>query len=117
VRRGSPGTAVRSKHEVAARRVREDSGVDAVRPAREGREAVHFLRIGELDRPAGELEGVVDEAGAVHRLNDAEHLALAEALGEVAGDVSQPVRVRRPGRLLEDRAAVVHHTDVEPRPA
>ena len=65
---------------------------------------------------AGELQGAVRKAGNVPRLEDAEHLIVGEPLGEVAAQMGEAVGVRAEVPL-EDRAAVIHHADVEPRSA
>ena len=51
--------------------------------AGERSEALHFLGIGDLYRPAVELQGVVHEASPVHRLDDGGDLVVL-AVG--AGD-------------------------------
>jgi hypothetical protein len=57
------------RHQVAARELGQHPGVDPVGLARQRRQSLRLLRVGDLDLPAGELEPVVHEAGAVHRLD------------------------------------------------
>ncbi|OGN86867.1 MAG: hypothetical protein A2X23_00575 [Chloroflexi bacterium GWC2_73_18] len=44
---------------------------------------VMFQRVGNLDVPAGELEPVVDDAGAVHRLDQPPSRAARHGMGVV----------------------------------
>ena len=57
------------RHQVAAGELGQNPGVDAIGLAGERRESLHLLRIGDLDLPARELELVVNETRAVHRLD------------------------------------------------
>jgi hypothetical protein len=57
------------RHELAAREFGQHPGVDAIGLARQRRQPLHLLRVGNLNLPAGALELVVHEARAVHRLN------------------------------------------------
>jgi hypothetical protein len=57
------------RHQVAPCELGQDPGVDPVGLAGQRRQALHLLRVGDLDLPAGQLEPVVHEAGAVHRLD------------------------------------------------
>ena len=57
------------RHEVAAAELGQHPGVDAVGLAGQRRQPLHLLRVGDLDLPARELEPVVHEARAVHRLD------------------------------------------------
>ena len=66
------------RHEIAAGQLCEYPGVDPVGLAGQRRQSFHLDGIGDLDPPAGELELVVDETGAVHRL-DRRDDRLAEA--------------------------------------
>jgi hypothetical protein len=68
-------------------------GVDPVGLARERREPFHLLRVGDLDLPTCELEPVVHEAGAVHRLDcRADRLAVAR---DPLAQAGKSIRVRR----------------------
>ena len=57
------------RHQVALGEHRQDPGVDPVGLHRQRRQALDLLGVGDLHRPAVGLEGVVDEAGAGHRLD------------------------------------------------
>ena len=57
------------RHKVAACQFGQHPGVDAVGLARKRPEAFHLLRVGDLDLPTVQLEPIVHEAGAVHRLD------------------------------------------------
>jgi hypothetical protein len=81
------------RHEIAACQLGEHPGVDAIGLARQRCESLYFLRVGDLDLPAVELEPIVHEPGAVHRLDrGADRLAVTlEPLAQAA----ESVRVRR----------------------
>jgi len=81
------------RHQVRAGEFGQHPGVDPVGLAGKRRQPLHLLRVRDLDLPARELEPVVHEAGAVHRLDRREHL-LAVA-GETIGQAAQTVGVRR----------------------
>jgi hypothetical protein len=57
------------RHQVAAGELSQHPGVNAVGLARERREPLYLLRVGDLDPPAVKLEPIVHEACAVHRLD------------------------------------------------
>jgi hypothetical protein len=81
------------RHEVTSREFGQHPGIDAVGLAGQRRETLYFLRVGDLDLPARELEPVVHEAGAVHRLNrrpDRPTLTV-----KPLAQVTQPISVRR----------------------
>jgi hypothetical protein len=80
------------RHEIAACQLGEHPGVDAIGLARQRCESLYFLRVGDLDLPAVELEPIVHEPGAVHRLDrGADRLAVTlEPLAQAAESV--PVR-------------------------
>jgi hypothetical protein len=95
------------RHEVAPGELGEDPGVDLVGLGRQGCEALHLHRVGDLDVPAVELELVVDEAGPVHRLDDRAHrLAVAGNPGDELAEPEDLGRCRghldRPAFLVED---------------
>ena len=77
------------RHQVAAGELGEHPGVDPVGLAGERCEPFHLLRVGELDLPAVQLETVVDEAGAVHRLDrGADRLAVpSDPLAQAAKSI------------------------------
>ena len=57
------------RHQVAAGELGQHPSVDPVGLAGERRQSLHLLRVRDLDLPAGELEPIVHEARAVHRLD------------------------------------------------
>ena len=57
------------RHQVALGEHGQDPGVDPVGLHRQRRQPLHLLGVGDLHLPAVALEGVVDEAGAGHRLD------------------------------------------------
>jgi hypothetical protein len=91
------------RHQIAARQLGEYPGVDPIGLASERRESFYFLRVGDVDLPAGQLEPVVYEAGAVHRLDRcADRRAMTI---EPCRQVRQTVDVGR-GRTDFDRHAL-----------
>jgi hypothetical protein len=72
-------------------------------------------RVGDLDRPATQLELVVDEPGAVHRL-DHRRDRLPE-LTQPIGQRGQAAGVRRRRRHRDRRFCLVHDMHIQTRPA
>jgi hypothetical protein len=68
-------------------------------------------RVGDLDVPAAQLELVVDEAGAGHRLDRRGH-RLAE-LPDPGGQRSQAARVRRRGGHQHRRTHLGHDMHIQ----
>jgi hypothetical protein len=100
------------RHQVAVGKRGQDPRVDLVGLAGERRQALDLLGVGDLDVPAGLLEGVVDEAGAAHRLD---HRAdgLAMGLLDPPREGSQCVRVGRRGQLIQVLSLVGEQADVD----
>src|SRR5262249_37292035 len=98
-------------HEIAAGELREHPGVDPVGLAGQRRESFYLLRVGDLDLPASELEPVVDEAGAVHRLDRrADRRAVPI---EPLSQTTKTVGVRRRRTNLHGRTLTVEQVEVE----
>jgi hypothetical protein len=74
-------------------------------------EPLHSRRVGDLDLPALQLELIVHEAGAVHRLDRCLDRLLVAV--ESSGEAAQPVTVgwRRPD--LDRLPALVAQVEVE----
>ena len=95
------GGEIARRHEIEARELGEHPGVDAIGLAGQGRHAFDPLGIGDRDLPAAELEGVVDEARVVHRLDGRPHWRTV--CGKTLCKATQPVAVgwcRRDRQLL-----------------
>jgi hypothetical protein len=101
------------RHEISPRELSENVGIDPVGLAGERREALPLLCVGDLDRPAVQLEGVVDKACTVHRLDDREHLVAGMIALHAAHEATQPVEIRRCGRHLDLAAVLREDADVE----
>src|SRR6266545_543891 len=84
-------------HELEAGELGQHPGIDRVGLAGQRRDPARLGRVGDPHVPAGELEPVVDEAGAAHRLDHSDHVRIAQSLRELG----QPVRVRRDGADLD----------------
>ena len=99
-------------NEVAPAELGEHPGVDLVGLGGEGGAPLHLHRVGDLDVPATELELVVDEAGAVHRLDDRAHLVAVA--GDPGDELPEPEGLGR-GRGHFDRPTVlVEHVHIKP---
>jgi hypothetical protein len=61
------------RHEVPAGEIGRHPRVDPIGLAGQRREALDLDRVGDRDRPAAQLQLVVDEAGAGHRLDHRRH--------------------------------------------
>jgi hypothetical protein len=99
------------RHQVAPCELGQDPGVDPVGLAGQRRQALHLLRVGDLDLPAGQLEPVVHEAGAVHRLDRRPDRRAVTI--EPLTQTTQSVGVRRRGTALDRRALTVEQVKVE----
>jgi hypothetical protein len=97
------------RHELPPAQLGKDASVDAVGLAGERRQPSHAGGVGDVDVPAGELELIVDEAGAVHRLDRRPHLRA----GEAAGKGDDTVSVRRRGVDGDGAAALIERVKVE----
>jgi len=105
------------RDEVAPAQLGQDAGVDAVRLAGERSKALHLLGIGDLYRPAVELQGVVHEASPVHRLDDGHDLVvLAVAASNRPYEASQAVEIGRCRRHFEGRAVLGEKMDIDSVP-
>jgi hypothetical protein len=99
------------RHRVAVGEHRQDQRVDPVGLAGQRRHALDPVGGGDLDRPALLLEGVVDEPGAGHRLDDGAD-GLSVDLLDPAREGSQRVGVGRDGELVEMLSLIAQQADV-----
>jgi hypothetical protein len=104
------------RHRVAVGEGRQDERVDPVGLAGQRRHGLDPVGGGDLDRPALLLEGVVEEPGAGHRLDDGAD-GLAMDLLDPAREGSQRVGVGRNGELVEVLARIRAQADVNFLPA
>jgi hypothetical protein len=90
----------------------QDSGVDLVGLGGQGGQAADPLGVRDQDLPAGELEGVMDKPGAIHRFDRGpDRLAFS---GDPPSERSERIRVRRDGRYESTAAVLTQHIHVEP---
>jgi hypothetical protein len=83
------------RHEIAPGELGQHPGIDPVGLAGQRRQSLHLLRVGDLDLPAGQLEPVVHETCAVHRLDRrAERRAVS---ANPLAQATQTVGIRRRG--------------------
>ena len=99
------------RHQVTADELGQHPGVDPVGLAGKRRQPLHLLGIGDLDLPAGKLELVVHEAGAVHRLDrGADRLAVSS---DAFAQVLQSISVRWRSATLDCRTPAIEQVEVE----
>jgi hypothetical protein len=91
---------------------RQHHRIDLVGLAGKRRQALDLLGVGDLDVPALLLEGVVDDPGSGHRLDDGAD-RLAVDLLDSAGERSQRVDVGRDGELVQVLSITGEQADVE----
>jgi hypothetical protein len=105
---GSQISGTRSRRDSSG----EHPGVDPVGLAGQGGQALDLLGVGDGDLPAGQLELVVDEAGAVHRLDRRPHrLSVGSRL---AGQPTEPVGIWRRGGDLDRAALGIEQVHIQP---
>jgi hypothetical protein len=98
-------------YQIPPRKLGQHPGVDPVGLAGQRREPLHLLRIGDLDLPTRELEPVVHEAGAVHRLDrGADRSAVTR---EPLTQSTQTIGVRRRRTDVDRRTLSVKQVKVE----
>jgi hypothetical protein len=98
------------RHQVTPGQLGQHPGVDAVGLARQRRQALDLLRVGDQHLPALLLRRVVHEPRAVHRLDHRAHPPTRQPLREAA----QAVRVRRHRGLRDHLPAVAEQADIQP---
>ena len=99
------------RHEIAAGKLGQHPGVDPVGLAGERRQSLHLLRIGDLDLPARQLEPVVHETRAVHRLDrGADRFAVTI---ESRRQRVQAISIRRRGAILDRHTLAIEQMEVE----
>jgi hypothetical protein len=99
------------RDQLAAGKLGQHPRVDPVGLARQWRQALDLGRVGDLDLPPAQLELVMDEPGAVHRL-DRRHHRLPEP-GRLADQSTQPVSIRRCRGDLDRLTCLVHQMHVQ----
>jgi hypothetical protein len=99
------------RHQLPPGELGQHPGVDPVGLAGQRRQPLHLQRIGDLHLPAGQLQPVVDEAGAGHRLDRCPHRppVAADPLGEPA----KTIRVWGSRAYLERLPTLVQQVEVE----
>ena len=99
------------RHQITAGELGQHPGVDPVGLAGQRGQPLHLLRVRDLDLPACELEPVVHEAGAVHRLDRRpdRNAVASETFAQAAQTIS--IRWRRTD--LDGRTLGVEQVEVE----
>ncbi|MDP9345955.1 MAG: hypothetical protein M3P44_09570 [Actinomycetota bacterium] len=102
------------RHQVAKRQHGEHASVDAVGLARQRRQALDLLGVGDQHLPAQLLEAVVHEARAAHRLD---HRPDPDAQPDPANEARQTVAITRDRELPDDLTLIAEHTNIDAFPA
>jgi hypothetical protein len=105
---GSQISGTRSRRDSSG----EHPGVDPAGLAGKRGQALDLLGVGDGDLEAGQLELVVDEAGAVHRLDRRPYRPAVG--GGLAGKPAQPIGIRRRGGDLDRAALRIKQTHIQP---
>jgi hypothetical protein len=100
------------RDQVAAAKLGQHPRVDPAGLTGQRGQPLDLGRVGDLDLPPAQLELIMDEPGAVHRL-DRRQDRLAEP-GGLADQAPQPVSIRRCGGDLDRLACLVHQMHVQP---
>jgi hypothetical protein len=99
------------RHQLTTGELGQHPRVDPVGLAGQRGQSLHLLRVRDLNLPAGQLEPVVHEARAVHRLDRrADRLAVAS---ETLAQATQTVGVRRRRTDLDSGTLGVEQVEVE----
>src|SRR5436190_1427497 len=99
------------RHQIATSELGKHPSVDPVGLARQQCQALHLLRIRDLDLPARQLKSIVHEPRAVHRLERrADRLAMPI---ESSRQAEQTVGIRRRRTNLNGRSLTVKQMEVE----
>jgi hypothetical protein len=105
---GQPDLGTRSRRHSSG----QHPGVDPVGRAGQRGQALDLVGVGDGDRPAGQLELVMDEAGAVHRPGRRPHrLPMSSGL---AGQPTQPIGIWWCGGDLDGAALGIQQVHVQP---
>jgi hypothetical protein len=97
------------RHQREAAQLGQDPGVDLVRLAGQRCQPLGLDRVGDPHLPARELEPIVHEAGAIHRLDHRDHLRIAQSPDKPG----QTVGVGRHRPALEQLPAAEASVEVE----
>ena len=100
------------RHQVAVAEHRKNLRVDLVGLAGQRRETLDLLGVGDLDRPALLLEGVVDDPRAGHRLDHRADRLTVHFL-DAASEPSKRVDVGRYGELVQMLALIGEQANVK----
>ena len=100
------------RHQVTMREHRQHPRVDLVGLARQRRQTLDLLRVGDQHLPAQSLERVVHEPRAGHRLDHPAHRQPIAA--DTARQAPQALGVRRRGELLDHFRMLREQADIEP---
>ncbi len=98
--------------QVAAGQLGQHPGVDPVGLTGKRGQAFDLLGVSDGDLPAGQLELVMHEAGAVHRLDRRSYRLSVD--GGLAGQPTQPVGIRWRGGDLDGAALHIKQTHIQP---
>jgi hypothetical protein len=100
------------RHQAALREHGQDTRVDPVGLARQRRQALDPLRVGDQHIPAVPLERVMDEARPGHGLDHSAHRRAV--LQDPTRQPANTIVVTRDGELLDQLALLRQQTNIEP---
>ena len=103
-------TALDRRHQITPGQLGQHPGVDLVGLARQRREPLDLLRIGDQHLPTVLFQRVVHEPSAGHRLDHRPHRLSSQTLSEMA----QAVGIRRRSRLRDQLPGLVEQANIEP---
>jgi hypothetical protein len=99
------------RHEITMRQDRQDLGVDAIGLARQRREPLDLLGVGDQHLPAELLERVAHEPRTGHRLDHAAHPSLPP---DTLHQEAQAIGVRGRREAPDELPVVADQADIEP---
>src|SRR5829696_6063756 len=102
------------RDQVATGQLGQQPRVDLVGLAGQRGQPLDLLRVGDLDLPARQLQLVVHEPGAVHRLDRGIHRPV-ELRTDPRGQRGQPARLGQRRGHRQRCPRLVHHMDIKPR--
>ena len=101
------------RDQIAARQLGQHPRVDAVGLARQRRQALDLLRVGDLDLPATALKRVMHEPRPVHRLDRRPHATGPWRSSTRRAKPTQPITVRRRRAGLHPTSLAVEQAVVQ----
>jgi hypothetical protein len=99
------------RHQIPERQLRQHPRIDLIRLARQRRQPLDPLRVGDQHLPTVRDQLVVHEPGAVHRLDHPAHRLVVHR--DPTGEPVQAVAVRRRGEVIDQLAVARNQADID----